>query len=140
MEIDEEEEENIINEPKTIKTPKKKKQTKIEDDDVIVSSSKKRNIKGIILSVTKPSYTLKLGIGGDLGASLRCEHRNRLRYLLRQLIRRQNWDESCGVLSMLLKGTNKETGLSTNRIKYWVYCICLLAYEFVWFGSVYVTV
>ncbi|KAJ0700863.1 putative TATA box-binding protein-associated factor RNA polymerase I subunit A [Helianthus annuus] len=113
MEIDEKEH---TDEPKKTKT-KKRKQTKTEDD-VVVASSMKMKIKGIILSVTKPSYTLKRGLGREL-RSLRSEHRNRLRYLLRQLVRRQNWDEACGVLSLLLKGTYKESGLVNNRIKYW---------------------
>lgn len=120
MEINEEEEE--LN--KQI-TPKRNR-SKIDDDndnddgdDVIVTSSKKKkNIKGIILSITKPSYCLKRGIGRDL-KSLRWEHRNRLRYLLRQLVRRQNWDEVSGVLSVLLKGTHRENGLVSNRSKYW---------------------
>ncbi|KAI3803505.1 hypothetical protein L1987_31657 [Smallanthus sonchifolius] len=117
MEISKEiDEEEHLDELKKSKT-KKRKRSKI-DDGVIVTSSKKRNIKGIMLSVTKPSYTLKQGIGRDL-RSLRWEHRNRLRYLLRQLVRRQNWDEACGVLSLLLKGTHKENGLLSNRTKYW---------------------
>ncbi|KAJ9537937.1 hypothetical protein OSB04_030670 [Centaurea solstitialis] len=108
-----------INELKKSKSTKKNSnRSKIDDDDdyfgIVVDSSKKRDIKGIVLSVTKPSYTLKRGIGRDL-RSLRCEHRNRLRYLLRQLVRRQNWDEASGVLSVLLKGTHKENSLSTNR-------------------------
>ncbi|KAI7750406.1 hypothetical protein M8C21_013423 [Ambrosia artemisiifolia] len=114
-------EEKPIDEPKNTKT-KKRKRNNIEDDDDeddVVASVKKMNIKGIILSVTKPSYTLKRGIGREL-RSLRSEHRNRLRYILRQLVRRQNWDEACGVLSLLLKGTYRESGgLLNNRIKYW---------------------
>ncbi|KAL8189247.1 hypothetical protein R6Q57_028813 [Mikania cordata] len=96
---------------------KKRKQRKIDEDGVVVSS-KKRNPKGILLSVMKPSYTLKRGIGRDL-RSLRCEHRKRLRYLLRQLVRQQNWVEAAGVLSLLLKGTHRDNSLSTNRTKYW---------------------
>lgn len=113
MEIDEDEDIAKLKKRKTIKA----RQSKI-DDGVGAASSRKRNIKGIILSVTKPSYTLKRGIGRDL-RSLRWENRNRLRYLLRQLIRRQNWDEASGVLSVLLKGTHRENSLSTNRTKYW---------------------
>ncbi|KAK9078219.1 hypothetical protein SSX86_002276 [Deinandra increscens subsp. villosa] len=117
MEISAEiDEEKHIDEPKKSAT-KKRKRSKI-DEDAAVASSKKRNVKGILLSVTKPSYTLKRGIGPDL-RSLRSEHRNRLRYLLRQLIRRQNWDEASGVLSLLLKGTHRDNSFSTNRTKYW---------------------
>ncbi|XP_024979581.1 uncharacterized protein LOC112516649 [Cynara cardunculus var. scolymus] len=113
QEFHEEEDTNKLKKSKTTKTNRSK-----IDDGVVVESSKKRNIKGIMLSVTKPSYTLKRGIGRDL-RSLRWEHRNRLRYLLRQLVRRQNWDEASGVLSLLLKGTHRENSLSTNRTKYW---------------------
>ncbi|KAL4589043.1 hypothetical protein LXL04_001945 [Taraxacum kok-saghyz] len=111
-----------IDEDEDIQKPKKRKRTNENpqkiDDAIAVASSRKRNIKGIILSVTKPSYILKKGLGREI-RSLRLEHRNRLRYLLRQLIRRQNWDEASGVLSLLLKGTHKDNGLSTNRTKYW---------------------
>lgn len=105
---------------------KKRKQSQI-DDGVMFTSSKKKNTKRIMLSVTKPSYTLKRGITGHDLRSLRSEHRNRLRYILRQLIRRQNWNEAAGVLSLLLKGTYKEKGYLNNRNKYWV---CLLAILF----------
>ncbi|KAK1416742.1 hypothetical protein QVD17_25858 [Tagetes erecta] len=110
------EEQLVDDELKNNKT-KKRKQSKI-DDGLMFTSTKKKNIKQIMLSVTKPSYTLKRGIGHDL-RSLRSEHRNRLRYLLRQLIRRQNWNEAAGVLSLLLKGTYKEKGYLNNRSKYW---------------------
>ncbi|XP_076925065.1 uncharacterized protein LOC143587751 [Bidens hawaiensis] len=113
MELDEQ---IPINEPKTPKTSKRK-QSKIDDDDVFV---KEKNIKGILLSVRKPSYVLKRGIGiGRELRSLRSEHRKRLRCILRQLVRRQNWEEACGVLSLLLKGTYKESGVRSNRNKYW---------------------
>lgn len=115
MEIDEDEDINKLKKRKATKANRSK-----IDDAVVVASSGKRNIKRIILSVTKPSYTLKRGSGRDM-RSLRWEHRNKLRYLLRQLIRRQNWDEASGVLSVLLKGTHRENSLSTNRTKYWVY-------------------
>ncbi|XP_023771320.1 uncharacterized protein LOC111919979 isoform X1 [Lactuca sativa] len=113
MEIDEDEDINKLKKRKATKANRSK-----IDDAVVVASSGKRNIKRIILSVTKPSYTLKRGSGRDM-RSLRWEHRNKLRYLLRQLIRRQNWDEASGVLSVLLKGTHRENSLSTNRTKYW---------------------
>ncbi|XP_071689083.1 uncharacterized protein [Rutidosis leptorrhynchoides] len=112
MEFDENEQEDINNKPKTTKSNR----NKIDDNED--ESLNKQNTRGIILSVTKPSYTLKGGIGSDL-RSIRCEHRNRLRYLLRQLVRRQNWSEASGVLSVLLKGTHRDNGFSTNRSKYW---------------------
>ncbi|XP_059661469.1 uncharacterized protein LOC132307663 [Cornus florida] len=72
-------------------------------------------IKRIILSITKPSYTLqRLPI-----RSLRFENRCRLRRLLHRLVRRHNWKEASGVLSMLLKGTGKDKSPARNR-KYMV--------------------
>lgn len=92
-------------------TKKSKKQT---DDVTATSSKRQKNIKGVILSITKPSYTLK----GQIGRSLRSEHRDRLRYLFRQLVRTQNWDELSGVLSVLLKATRRDGGLLSNKRKY----------------------
>ncbi|XP_076882542.1 uncharacterized protein LOC143531036 [Bidens hawaiensis] len=123
MELDEQIPTSPTDEPKTPKTSKRK-QSKIDDEDEVVV--KERNIKGILLSVRKPSYVLKRGIGIGIGIgigrelrSLRSEHRKRLRCILRQLVRRQNWEEACGVLSLLLKGTYKESGVRSNRNKYW---------------------
>nr|GEW92619.1 hypothetical protein [Tanacetum cinerariifolium] len=91
----------------------KSKKTKKKTDDV--SSKENKNLKGIILSITKPSYTLK----GRIGRSLRSVHKHRLRYLFRQLVRTQNWGELSGVLSVLLKATKRDAGLLSNRRKYW---------------------
>ncbi|XP_071718946.1 uncharacterized protein [Rutidosis leptorrhynchoides] len=90
--------------------------TKSSSSSSNTSTKRKRNEKAIMLCTTKPSYTLKTG---DVVGSLRCENRNRLWYLLGQLVRRQNWSEASGVLSVLLIATLKETSLSTNRTKYW---------------------
>lgn len=73
-----------------------------------------RNPKRIMLSLEKPSYLLGLGLASR---SLRSEHRNRLCYLLRKLVRQRNWADASGVLSVLLKGTNKEKGPVANRFK-----------------------
>lgn len=84
--------------------------------------SKKRALKGIELSITKPSYNLQRGLGTlttDL-KSLRWLHRNRLSGFLRKLVRRHNWDEVYGVLSVLLKTTCKDRSPSRNRTKYLV--------------------
>ncbi|KAK2968393.1 hypothetical protein RJ640_004399 [Escallonia rubra] len=88
------------------------------DDGTHLSLKKKLN--SIILLVTKPSYTLRRGVGiprPDIGA-LRWANRNRLRESLRKLLRRHNWDEASGLLSVLLKGTCKDTSNSNNRTKY----------------------
>lgn len=95
------------------KTPRKSKKAREID-------SKKRALKGIELSITKPSYNLQRGFGAlstDL-KSLRWLHRNRLSGFLRKLMRRHNWDEVSGVLSVLLRSTPKDRSPSRNRIKY----------------------
>ncbi|XP_056167484.1 uncharacterized protein LOC130138189 [Syzygium oleosum] len=74
-----------------------------------------RLLKRIMLSLTKPLYVLGLGRG-----SLRSENRRRLYRLLRKLVRRQNWAEASGVLSVLLKGTRKDRCPEHNRLKYTV--------------------
>nr|XP_043632851.1 uncharacterized protein LOC122604028 isoform X2 [Erigeron canadensis] len=106
----EEEEEGIINNNNNNKTNRRKRKGNN-------SQQNDRNIKGIMLSITKPSYTLK-NTGRNV-RSLRCQHRSRLRYLLQQLVRRQNWSEASGVLSLLLKATIKDNCLLSNRTKYW---------------------
>jgi len=82
---------------------------------------RKKLHKRMILLLTKPSYTLALGF-----MNARHENRIKLRYLLRKLVRQQNWVETSGVLSTLLKGTCKEGSLQNNRMKYWV---CILSYD-----------
>ncbi|KAI3466075.1 hypothetical protein Pfo_022738 [Paulownia fortunei] len=81
----------------------------------------KRKIKGALLAINKPSYCLKKGIGSlqCAGESLRSQHRKRLRRLLNKLIRRHNWAEASGVLSVLLQGTVSDNSISRNRAKYW---------------------
>lgn len=76
---------------------------------------RKKLHKRLMLLLTKPSYTLALGF-----MNARHENRIKLRYLLRKLVRQQNWVETSGVLSTLLKGTCKEGSLQNNRMKYWV--------------------
>ncbi|XP_047334719.1 uncharacterized protein LOC124938342 [Impatiens glandulifera] len=83
--------------------------------DMYAEEVKFRRIKRILLSITKPSYTLRLG-----GENVRAEHRNRLQYLLCMLVRRHNWEEASGVLSVLLKATVGNKSPIKNRIKYGV--------------------
>lgn len=91
-----------------------------EDHSAANPSSKARKIKGTMLAINKPSYCLKKGIGSLQcgGESLRFQHRKRLSRLLNQLIRRHNWAEASGVLSVLLQGTVRDHSLSSNRAKY----------------------
>ncbi|GMH00700.1 hypothetical protein Nepgr_002539 [Nepenthes gracilis] len=80
-----------------------------------VSAQCVRLSKRIVLSLTKPSYTLGLGF-----KNVRRENRARLSCLLRKLVRQHNWEEASAVLSTLLKGTCKERSPQNNRMKYWV--------------------
>ncbi|KAL3503159.1 hypothetical protein ACH5RR_037608 [Cinchona calisaya] len=91
-----------------------------DDENPIKNSKNARKIKGIIRANTKPSYCLQRGIGNlhRDGESLRCRHRKKLRRLLVKLMRKHNWVEASGVLSVLLKGTAKELSISRNRRKY----------------------
>uniref|UniRef100_A0A164WDE0 Uncharacterized protein n=1 Tax=Daucus carota subsp. sativus TaxID=79200 RepID=A0A164WDE0_DAUCS len=95
------------------KTPSKSRKNKDTDP-------KKRDLKSIELSLTKPSYNLQRGratLTTDL-KSLRWLHRNRLSGFLRKLVRRHNWDEVSGVLSVLMKATCKDRSPEHNRTKY----------------------
>lgn len=113
------------------RTPRKSKKAREID-------SKKRELKGIELSITKPSYNLQRGVGTlstDL-KSLRWLHRNRLCGFLQKLMRRHNWDEVSGVLSVLLRGTCRDRSPSRNRAKYlvrllsfYVYVTCYAAFS-----------
>nr|GMD95351.1 uncharacterized protein LOC109183072 isoform X1 [Ipomoea batatas] len=79
-----------------------------------------RRINSVILAKAKPCHCLKRGIGslqGDL-TSLRSQHRKKLRRLLLVLLRRHNWAEASGVLSLLHKGTSKEIAISKTRAKF----------------------
>ncbi|KAL8128841.1 hypothetical protein V2J09_017996 [Rumex salicifolius] len=58
------------------------------------------------------------GKGKVKEASLGHQARVRLRYLLNKLMRRRNWGDAAGVLSVLLQGTLKSRSLHHNRIKY----------------------
>lgn len=68
----------------------------------------------IVTRLTKPCTTLVHGSKGNLSH----QNRIRLRYLLNKLVKRRNWSDAAGVLSVLLKGTCKERSLHDNRIKY----------------------
>lgn len=93
-----------------------KKTNKKARDSQDRSRIQSRLAKGILLSLTKPSHTLKTG-----SESVRTKNRARLRRLLSRLVRRHNWEEASGVLSVLLQGTGSEKSPSRNRTKYWVW-------------------
>uniref|UniRef100_A0A2P2KH77 Uncharacterized protein n=1 Tax=Rhizophora mucronata TaxID=61149 RepID=A0A2P2KH77_RHIMU len=84
------------------------------EDDYHITALERFN-KRDLLCVSKPSYVLGLG-----SINARPENRNRLHELLRKLMRQHNWIEASGVLSVLLKGTCKDTCPRTNRFKYGV--------------------
>ncbi|KAL7249633.1 hypothetical protein ACSBR1_011759 [Camellia fascicularis] len=89
--------------------------SKNKDGDARYSRTQSRLVKRILLSVTKPSYTLAIG-----SEKVRVKNLARLRRILSKLVRRHNWEEASGVLSVLLKGTGNEKSPPKNRSKYWV--------------------
>lgn len=100
------------------KTPRKLEE--FEDHGAGKLSPENRKIKRALLAINKPSYCLKRGTGSLHcgGESLRHQHRERLFRLLSKLIRRHNWVEASGVLSLLLQGTVRDNSPSRNRTKY----------------------
>ncbi|KAL7143389.1 hypothetical protein ABFS83_08G187800 [Erythranthe nasuta] len=83
-------------------------------------SPEAKKIRRALQSVNAPSYCLKEGVGSlkCVDETLRHQHRNRLTWLLDELIRQHNWAEACGVLSVLLQGTIRDKSLTRNRAKY----------------------
>lgn len=79
-------------------------------------SNKRKLDKRLKLSLTKPSYLLTLRY-----VHIRWENRQRLCYLLERLVKRHNWAEASGVLSLLLKGTSHDFSADLNRLKYSVW-------------------
>lgn len=95
-------------------THKRRLSTMVDEDPI---QKQKRIYKRFILSLTKPSHLLIYGPGSKIP---RWENRNRLRYLLRKLVRQHNWVDASGVLSVLLKGTSEDKCPVANRLKYTV--------------------
>ncbi|CAI8593190.1 unnamed protein product [Vicia faba] len=98
-------------------TPKKstrlgKRKEYMHDDTSQLSARKKKEMR-IRLSLTKPSYVLRL-----CPEPFRSEHRRRLQYLLRRLVNQQDWVGASGVISVYMKGTLKDTSILTNRFKF----------------------
>ncbi|KAJ1423149.1 TAF RNA polymerase I subunit A [Sesbania bispinosa] len=98
----------------TTKKSKHRKRKEYMHDDVGYVASREKLAKRILLSLTKPSYVLGLG-----PKPLRSEHRTRLRYLLRRLVKQHHWVEASGVLSAYLKGTLNDASPLRNRFKFW---------------------
>ncbi|PPD67740.1 hypothetical protein GOBAR_DD35384 [Gossypium barbadense] len=72
-------------------------------------SNKRKLDKRLKLSLTKPSFLLTLG-----RVHIGWENRQRLCYLLEGLVKRHNWGEASGVLSLLLNGTSNIGLRETN--------------------------
>ncbi|MCD7450102.1 hypothetical protein HAX54_003520 [Datura stramonium] len=99
-----------------------RKRGRPQDDHVcgINPSTEARRINSVILANTKPSFCLKRGIGSlhQEYRSLQSQHRRTLRHLLQKLMRQHKYAEASGVLSVLLKGTTKETAVMKTRTKF----------------------
>lgn len=91
-------------------TPRRKR----KDDASNQLSARKKKEMRIRLSLTRPSYVLRL-----CPKPLRTEHRRRLQYLLRRLVNQHDWVSASGVLSVYLKGTVNDASPNNNRFKFW---------------------
>ena len=105
---------------------RKRKDYMLDDDGPMVAREKLA--KRILLSLTRPSYVLGLG-----PKPLRLDHRTRLRYLLRRLVKQHDWPAASGVLSAYLKGTVNDRSPFRNRLKFsvslWLLsCFCILLF------------
>ncbi|KAK8579248.1 hypothetical protein V6N12_069577 [Hibiscus sabdariffa] len=86
---------------------------KLEASSEKPKTRKRKLEKRLKLSLTKPSFLLTLG-----RVHIRLENRQRLCYLLEKLVKKHNWAEASGVLSLLLKGTSNDGSADLNRLKY----------------------
>ncbi|KAM3742549.1 hypothetical protein ACB098_07G076200 [Castanea mollissima] len=95
-------------------TRKRKLNQKLDNNGNVMPEKLFKRIK---LFLTKPSTLLVLApkIGSKV---VRWENRVRLSHLLRKLVKRRNWVEVGGVLSMLLKASCKDRYPLNNRFKY----------------------
>ncbi|KAL3835680.1 hypothetical protein ACJIZ3_010416 [Penstemon smallii] len=129
MKEEEEEEEDLmtesdhhVNQDLEIPKPPPKKIRLHEYEDNPEPAKERKIKKGAFIANNNPSYCLKQGFGSSLqsegGESLRSEHRKRLWRLLNKLMKRQNWAEASGVLSVLLQATVNDKSASRNRVKY----------------------
>ena len=101
-------------------TRKRKLNQKLDNNGNVMPE---KLVKRIKLSLTKPSTLLVLApkIGSKV---VRWENRVRLSHLLRKLVKRRNWVEVGGVLSMLLKVSCKDRYPLNNCFKYSVRLLC----------------
>lgn len=114
---------------------RKRRRPEDDYDCGINPSAEARRIKSVILANTKPSICLKRGIGSlqqDL-RSLQSKHRKRLRHLLKKLMRKHKYAEASGVMSVLLKGTTKETAIFKTRTKFRVLIYSIQSNYFILF-------
>lgn len=116
-----------------------RKRNNAEDDYNcgINPSTEARRINSVILANTKPSFCLKRGIGSlhKDHRSLQSEHRRRLRRLLEKLMRQHKYAEASGVLSVLLKGTTKESAVFKTRTKFMVLIYSIYPITLFHFGT-----
>lgn len=99
---------------------RKRKKKRVPNNDNLAVQEKL--VKKIMLPLTKPSYVLGLGPN-----NLRSEHRARLRYLFRRLVKQQNWVEASGVVSAYLQATVKDKSPFENQLKYSVWTFSWIA-------------
>jgi len=101
-------------------TPRRKR----KDDASHQLSARKKKEMRIRLSLTRPSYVLRL-----CPKPLRTEHRRKLQYLLRRLVNQHDWVSASGVLSVYLKGTVNDASPNNNRFKFWVFIFLVSEYS-----------
>ncbi|XP_019443903.1 PREDICTED: uncharacterized protein LOC109348123 [Lupinus angustifolius] len=93
--------------------PRKRKSRFIHHDDDGYAVARDNQAKRTLYSLTKPSCVLALRPN-----HLRTEHRVRLHFLLRRLVKRHQWVAACDVLKAYMKGTVNDRSPLRNRFKY----------------------
>lgn len=88
---------------------KRKRRRREISSDLVLEKQYKRTL----LCVAKPSYLLSIG-----STSHRIEYYNELPKILRELLRRRNWNDASRVLSVLMQGTMRDFSPMMNRLKY----------------------
>ncbi|XP_057724144.1 uncharacterized protein LOC130940111 [Arachis stenosperma] len=97
----------------TISNSKDRKRRNYMLDDDSPKVARQKLAKRILLSLTNPSYVLRLG-----SKSLRLDYCTRLRYLLTKLVKEHDWATASGVLSAYLKGTMNDKSPFRNCLKF----------------------
>ncbi|KAL1350076.1 uncharacterized protein [Arachis hypogaea] len=97
----------------TISNSKDRKRRNYMLDDDSPKVARQKLAKRILLSLTNPSYVLRLG-----SKPLRLDYCTRLRYLLTKLVKKHDWATASGVLSAYLKGTMNDKSPFRNCLKF----------------------